>query len=244
MGSITDRQVVYLAMVFNSIKNVTIEDYRMHSYLLPSPQTGKNDTRLQGYCKITMQNTVGKLLEQIIATKVSRHIKQYHRFPPGLRECKGRPGATREFWYSTCSNVFTHAKKPAWLECIKQTLCGIPNRSNLGTPIKSLPIYWIFSVLYASRVVVKCEIWTSNPKLSVMAFHGSPLHPVPFNVYTTVGRSVWGFSATVKGGISAEQSGVYQTTTSNKRMEIRATPVVLRWIYNTLVIRAIIVSDS
>lgn len=166
MGSITDRQVVYLAMVFNSIKNVTIEDYRMHSYLLPSPQTGKNDTRLQGYCKITMQNTFGKLLEQIIATKVSRHIKQYHRFPPGLRECKGRPGATREFWYSTCSNVFTHAKKPAWLECIKQTLCGIPNRSNLGTPIKSLPIYWIFSVLYASRVVVKCEIWTSNPKLS------------------------------------------------------------------------------
>ena len=57
-------------------------------------------------------------------------------------------------------------------------------------------------------------------------------------------KSGWGFSAKVRGKIVAEQSGSYMTTTSSMRMEVEEVTAALRWLSETLVSKAIIVSDS
>jgi ribonuclease HI len=57
-------------------------------------------------------------------------------------------------------------------------------------------------------------------------------------------KSGWGFSARIRGRIVAEQSGAYMTTTSSMRMEVEAVTAAMRWLSETLVNRAVIVSDS
>lgn len=63
-----DREVSDLANVFNhSITNGICEDDWLHSDLANTlPKIGKDHTKLQDYRIITVQNTVGKLLEKII----------------------------------------------------------------------------------------------------------------------------------------------------------------------------------
>lgn len=94
MHSLMDGKIADLTVFNNSIKNGTIEEDWLHSYLIPLPKTGKNHTRLQGYRIITMQITVRKLLEKIIVKKVLSHFEQFNLCPPGL--CRYRP--RREAW--------------------------------------------------------------------------------------------------------------------------------------------------
>lgn len=48
----------------NIIKNRTVEESLLFSYLVPLPNLGKDHTKLKGYQVITVQNTVGKLLRK------------------------------------------------------------------------------------------------------------------------------------------------------------------------------------
>jgi ribonuclease HI len=57
-------------------------------------------------------------------------------------------------------------------------------------------------------------------------------------------KSGWGFSARVRGKIVAERSEAYGTTTSSMRMEVEAVTAALRWLSETKLNRAVIVSDS
>lgn len=52
------------------------------------------------------------------------------------------------------------------------------------------------------------------------------------------------FSAVVRGRVSAEQSGAYQTITSNRKMEINVATLALRWLSNTPFTKVVIFSDS
>lgn len=74
MHSLTNKEVADLPKVFsNSIKNSTTEK-KLHSYLVPLPKTSKDHTKLQGHYIITIQNTVGKLLENIIMRSYAAYL--------------------------------------------------------------------------------------------------------------------------------------------------------------------------
>ena len=51
------------------------EDW-LHSHLSPVPKPEKDPTKISSYRIITMQNTVGKLLEKIVARKLSIELEQ------------------------------------------------------------------------------------------------------------------------------------------------------------------------
>ena len=54
-----------------------------HSYLKPIP--GKDHSKLNRYCILTMHNTTGKLMEQIVARKLTQDLKRRNIFPPNQR---------------------------------------------------------------------------------------------------------------------------------------------------------------
>merc|ERR1712121_339 len=47
-----------------------------HSFLKPLPKPGKDHKKLNGYRILTMQNTVGKLMENIITRKLARDLEE------------------------------------------------------------------------------------------------------------------------------------------------------------------------
>ena len=57
-------------------------------------------------------------------------------------------------------------------------------------------------------------------------------------------KSGWGFSARVKGKLIAEKCEAYLTTTSSMRMEVEAVTAALKWLSETSLTGAVIVSDS
>ena len=59
------------------------EDW-LHSHLSPVPKPEKGPTKISSYRIITMQNTVGKLLEKIVARKLSLELEEKGLLPPEL----------------------------------------------------------------------------------------------------------------------------------------------------------------
>ena len=53
-----------------------------HSFLKALPKPGKDHKKLNGYRILTMQNTVGKLMERIIARKLARDLENRGILPP------------------------------------------------------------------------------------------------------------------------------------------------------------------
>ena len=45
-----------------------------HSFLKPFSKPGKDHRKLNGYRNLTMQNTIGKLMERIVAMKLARDL--------------------------------------------------------------------------------------------------------------------------------------------------------------------------
>ena len=55
-----------------------------HSYLKPIPKPGKDHSKLNGYRILTMQNTMGKLMERIVARKLAQDLERRNILPPPL----------------------------------------------------------------------------------------------------------------------------------------------------------------
>ena len=91
-----------MVKTFNeSLETGMIPEEWLHSYLLPIPKPGKDHTALSGFRIITMQNTFGKILEKVVAKRVTAHLEDKKLLPDGLGSY--RPG--RE----TCVNTATLA---------------------------------------------------------------------------------------------------------------------------------------
>ena len=52
-----------------------------HSFLKPIPKPGKDHRKLNGYRILTMQNTIGKLMERIVARKLARDLEDRKILP-------------------------------------------------------------------------------------------------------------------------------------------------------------------
>ena len=53
-----------------------------HSYLTPIPKPGKDHIKLNGYRILTMQNTMGMLMERIVARKLAQDLERRNVLPP------------------------------------------------------------------------------------------------------------------------------------------------------------------
>ena len=52
-----------------------------HSYLKPIPKPGKDHSKLNGYSILTTQNTMGKLMERIVARKLAQDLERRNVLP-------------------------------------------------------------------------------------------------------------------------------------------------------------------
>ena len=103
IGQLSDEEWEELAGIYNkSIATAVINEEWLHSYLVPLPKPGKDHTQIQGYRVITMQNTIGKLLEKIISRKISCQLERLCLLPPTL----GGYRPNRETWRNAA--VFAH----------------------------------------------------------------------------------------------------------------------------------------
>jgi hypothetical protein len=99
---LSDGELNELVDIYNqSIKSATINEEWLHSYLVPLPKPAKDHKKIQGYHIITMQNTMGKLLEKVIARKLSCSFENLNLFPSTL----GGYRPNRETWANVA--VFT-----------------------------------------------------------------------------------------------------------------------------------------
>ena len=182
-----------LIEAFNdSLESGTIPDEWLHSYLMPLPKPGKDHTKLNGYRIITMQNTVGKVLEKVIARRVMQHLENNNLLPDGLGSY--RPGR------DTCVNTATLAydiyegfqqKEETVIAAID--LEDAYNRVDYDKLMDSLLdlnidpwiMRWIAEALMSRKVALRSGVWVSDVKeISPGLPQGSALSPVLFNVYT------------------------------------------------------------
>ena len=61
-----------------------------HSYLKPIPKPGKDHSKLNGYRILTMQNTMGKLMEWIVARKLAQDLERKKLTSPKPRRIQSR----------------------------------------------------------------------------------------------------------------------------------------------------------
>ena len=60
----------------NSLDTGEVPEDWLHSHLSPVPKPEKDPSKISSYRIITMQNTVGKLLEKIVARKLSCELEE------------------------------------------------------------------------------------------------------------------------------------------------------------------------
>ena len=76
MAELCDKDLEEMAHLFNdSIRIASVSEEWLHSYLRPLPKPGKDHTQLNGYRMITLQNTLRKILEKIIANKLQNDLE-------------------------------------------------------------------------------------------------------------------------------------------------------------------------
>ena len=72
-----------------------IPDHLYHSFLKHSSKPGNDHRKLNGYSILTMQNTIGKLMERIVAREFARDLEDRNILPANQGDF--RPGkCTRE----------------------------------------------------------------------------------------------------------------------------------------------------
>ena len=71
-------------MLNNSLASHSIPEDWLDSHLAPVPKPEKDPTSIKGYRIVTMQNTIGKLLEKIVARGLARELEEKDLLPPTL----------------------------------------------------------------------------------------------------------------------------------------------------------------
>ena len=68
----------------NSYAYQDIQDEWLDSHLAPVPKPDKDHPSIKGYRIVTMQNTVGKLLEKVVARRLALQLEDEGLLPPTL----------------------------------------------------------------------------------------------------------------------------------------------------------------
>ena len=214
-----EEKVKLFQMYEESLKTGIIPDDWTHSYLKALPKPGKDHRQLNGYRILTMQNTVGKLMESIIARKLTRDLEQREILPPN--QGGFRPGkSTWENAAAFAYDVYEGFQRKQQTLAVAIDLEDAYNRVDFQTLMDLLQqlgvnqtiVRWIGAALLERTVVMRFGDWSSTIRKITMGLpQGSPLSPVLYNVYTK------GLADLDKNGparvlILADDGLIYKTT--------------------------------
>ena len=176
----------------DSLKNGFIPDDWLHSALSPIPKPDKDHGHISGFRIITMQNTVGKVLEKYVARNLMLELERKSLLPNTLGSY--RPG--KDTWANAAVlaadvyRAFEEKKETlataldledAYNRVQFNILMDILTQMNISKPI----VVWIGAALLNRDVYLRVGTWSSDPHCITPGLpQGSPLSPICFNVYT------------------------------------------------------------
>ena len=139
-----------------------------------------------------MQNTVGKLLEKIVARRLARQLEEKELLPPTL----GSYRAGKDTWTNAAvfaSDVYDAFERKEETLAVALDLEDAYNRVDFGILMRTLRnlkvdpylVMWIGNALLKRKVALRVDTWASEVKSITPGLpQGSALSPVLFNVYT------------------------------------------------------------
>ena len=175
-----------------SVQDSQIPEDWLHSYLCPVPKPGKDLSSIKGYRIITMQNTIGKLLEKVIARLLAEELEQKELLPPTL----GSYRRGKETWMNAAvlaSDVYDGFEKKEETIVIALDLEDAYNRVQFDVLMRTLArmevdaqvVMWVGMALLSRKVALRVGSWSSEVQSIAPGLpQGSALSPVLFNVYT------------------------------------------------------------
>ena len=193
LGDLDDGDMEALADMLNSsLANHEKPDDWPDSHLSPVPKPEKDPTSIKGYRIVTMQNTVGKLLEKIVARRLARQLEEKELLPPTL----GSYRAGKDTWTNAAvfaSDVYDAFERKEETLAVALDLEDAYNRVDFGILMRTLRnlkvdpylVMWIGKALLKRKVALRVDTWASEVKSIRPGLpQGSALSPVLFNVYT------------------------------------------------------------
>lgn len=149
-----ERAVIYNSSIESAI---IINKEQLYSYLIPLLMPGKDHTQIQVYHVITIQDMIGRLLENINARKISNQLESIHLFPPTLgiyRANRDSLDIMKQYLPMVCMRVSTMRHAAAIdLEDVYNRIClGFLMAQLLKSNITSFLLNWISASLFQRKV--------------------------------------------------------------------------------------------
>ena len=180
------------AVLTKSVEDGEIPEDWLDSHLSPVPKPGKDQASIKGYRIITMQNTIGKLLEKIVARRLARELEEKELLPPTL----GSYRTGKDTWMNAAvlaADVYEGFERKEETIVIALDLEDAYNRVQYDVLMRTLArldvspflVMWIGAALLERKVALRIGRWTSEIETIAPGLpQGSALSPVLFNVYT------------------------------------------------------------
>ena len=193
LRALGEEELISLTAILNaSLEDHSIPDDWLDSHLSPVPKPEKDPTSIKGYRIVTMQNTVGKLLEKIVARRLARQLEDEGLLPATLGSY--RPG--KDTWANAAvlaSDVYDAFERKEETLAVALDLEDAYNRVDFNILLRTLRnmaidpyiVMWVGKALLKRKVALRVGAWTSEIKCITPGLpQGSALSPVLFNVYT------------------------------------------------------------
>ena len=158
-------------MLNKSVAEQEILEEWLDSHLAPVPKPDKDRTSIKGYRIVTMQNTVGKLLEKVVARRLAIQLEEDNLLPSTL----GSYRTGKDTWANAAvlaSDVFDAFERKEETLVVALDLEDAYNRVDYNILMRTLVnmkidpyiTLWIGKALLKRKVALRVGPWASDVK--------------------------------------------------------------------------------